>query len=64
MLPAILGISGWVYLVGALLLTGWQIWATGAVARDHTPLRARRLFLATVFYLPALLGLMVVDKIG
>jgi protoheme IX farnesyltransferase len=61
--PAVLGMAGPAYLAGAAALALWQIWATVRVARDHAPVNARRLFLASVTYLPVLLGLMAIDKV-
>ncbi|MFQ6044992.1 MAG: heme o synthase [Gemmatimonadales bacterium] len=63
LMPTILGATGSLYFYGALGLTGWMIWAAGTAAWNHTRSRARRLFLVTLVYLPALLVLMVVDKV-
>ncbi len=55
------GLNGPLYAVGATILgvwfssLGWRMW------RDRSNAAARRVFLASVMYLPALLGLMVVD---
>ncbi len=62
LLPTVLGTTGRIYFFGAILLTGWLVVATTAVMRDHSAKKARRLFLATVVYLPVLLALMMVDK--
>lgn len=60
---SVLGLTGALYLVGALALgatfLGFGLWLAG---RRSGP-SARRLFLASVVYLPALLLLMVVDKL-
>lgn len=63
LLTTMLGLTGAVYLVGALTL-GLGLMALGvrlAVARSGRD--ARRLFLGSVVYLPVLLVLMVVDKL-
>ncbi len=63
MMPAIVGMAGVAYFAGAILL-GLAFLMFGlllAVAR--TDVAARQLFLASVLYLPALLGLMVFDRI-
>ncbi len=60
--PSVLGLVGLPYFVGAIGLSSWLIWVALAAARDHSPAKARRLFITTVLYLPALLGLMVLDK--
>lgn len=62
LVPSVLGTTGLLYFVGAAALAVWMIAATAAVALDHTPRKARRLFLVTIVYLPAILLLMVVDK--
>jgi protoheme IX farnesyltransferase len=62
LIPTVLGTTGVLYFVGAFVLSGWLIAATVAVTLDHTPKKARRLFLATVVYLPVMLVLMMIDK--
>jgi heme o synthase len=62
LMPTLLGITGATYFFGALVL-GIGFTALGAaLALRRTERRARRLFLASVLYLPALLLLMVIDK--
>ncbi len=58
-IPALLGLSGPVYLFGTLLLGGVFLYF-GAGMR--TRLQARRLLQASVFYLPLVYGLMILDK--
>ena len=59
LLPARVGLAGTPYLVGAaalgLALLGWS----AEMVRHPSPAHARRLFLASVLYLPALLLLLV-----
>ncbi|MDH3291140.1 MAG: heme o synthase [Gemmatimonadota bacterium] len=62
LVPTLLGTTGMVYFGGALVLAVWLIAETLAVTFDHSPRRARRLFLVTVIYLPVILVLMIVDK--
>jgi protoheme IX farnesyltransferase len=63
LLPTLLGVTGALYFFGALTLglayTGVSVAMTGAV----TTARAWRVFLVSIVYLPALLTLMVVDKV-
>jgi protoheme IX farnesyltransferase len=56
-----LGLGGPVYLVGAILLGAWMLWlgVRGLRADADVPW-ARKFFIATVAYLPALLCLLVV----
>jgi protoheme IX farnesyltransferase len=58
----VLGTTGLAYFVGATLLSIVLIAATAAVVVDHAAKKARRLFLVTIVYLPAMLALMMVDK--
>jgi protoheme IX farnesyltransferase len=63
-LPALLGLAGPAYLFGALAL-GIPFLAHGILfARWRSELRARRLFVYSVCYLPCLLLLMVLDKVA
>ena len=61
-MPAVLGAAGLPYFVGAMALTLWLVWATVNAARSRTTEATRRLFLATVLYLPAVLLLLTIDK--
>jgi protoheme IX farnesyltransferase len=60
--PVLLGMSGRVYLVGALILGGWFLYTGVRVAFDRTNVRARRVLLASIIYLPMIYGLMVFDR--
>lgn len=62
-LPALLGLTGGIYLAGALLLGGLFLSATLWFARCLHRGSARALFLASILYHPVLVGLMVWDKI-
>jgi protoheme IX farnesyltransferase len=62
MFPALLGMSGRIYLVGALILGGWFLYTGIRVAFDRTNGRARQVLLASVIYLPLIYGLMVFDR--
>ena len=62
-LPAMAGLAGWVYTTGAILLgTAFIALALGVALRcDHV--RARRVFLGSILYLPALSALLVFDRL-
>ncbi len=60
--PVLLGMTGKIYLVGALLLGGWFLYTGVRVAFDRTNVRARHVLLASVIYLPMIYGLMVFDR--
>ena len=60
MAPALAQVTGPLYFGGALLLGLWLVWRSVVAARVPSAPNARRLFLASVIYLPALLLLLVV----
>lgn len=60
--PFVLNVSGALYLFGALVLGLVFLWCAMRFARQMDRLSARRLFFASILYLPLLLGLMVFDK--
>ena len=61
LLPTVIGIAGWFYFYGALLIgLGVLVVAVG-FARKHGMVDARRLLKATVLYLPLLLLLIFLD---
>lgn len=60
--PTALGLAGPAYFFGALLLSAGFLFAALAAARLPSASRARRLFLASLVYLPALLTLMLLDR--
>ncbi len=59
--PTLLGMTGRIYVVGALLLGGWFLYTGLRVAFDRTILRARNVLLVSVVYLPLMYGLMILD---
>jgi heme o synthase len=61
--PCLLGLAGAHYLGGAVLLGAIFVWAALRFARGLTLTQARMLFLISILYLPALLGLLVWDKV-
>jgi protoheme IX farnesyltransferase len=62
--PSALGMSGRIYLVGALLLGLYFLYSGVRVALDRTILRARNVLMVSVFYLPLIYGLMLLDRPG
>ncbi len=63
LLPTLLGITGTWYFVGALVLGLAYVAAGTGLLVGATPARAWRLFFTSILYLPALLTLMVLDKV-
>jgi len=62
LLPTLIGLAGGVYFVGALLLGGAFVVLGAQQALAPSPLRARRVLLASLLYLPALLALLAFNK--
>jgi protoheme IX farnesyltransferase len=63
LLPRWMGMTGTIYLVGALTLGLWFLYSGIRVSMDRTKLRARKVLLTSVVYLPVLYALMVLDPI-
>jgi len=62
--PMTSGLTGTVYLVGALVLGSVLLWFGFEAALSRTTTSARHVLMASVVYLPLLLFLMVIDKNG
>jgi protoheme IX farnesyltransferase len=64
LVPSILGMSGRIYLVGALLLGLWFLYSGVRVAMERNIGRARNVLVTSVLYLPLIYGLMLLDRPG
>jgi protoheme IX farnesyltransferase len=64
LLPTLVGLTGGVYFFGALLLGALFLVCGVAQALRPSPVAARRVVLASVVYLPLLLALMALDRVG
>ena len=60
--PLFLGMTGALYAAAAIAAGLGVLYFGARLRRERTVARAHALLLATVFYLPALLGLMVLDR--
>ena len=63
LLPKWLGMTGDIYLIGALGMGLWFLYSGIQVSLDRTKLRARKVLLTSVVYLPVLYALMVLDPV-
>jgi protoheme IX farnesyltransferase len=63
LLPKWMGMTGTIYLAGALLMGLWFLYSGIRVSLDRTKLRARKVLLTSVVYLPVLYALMVLDPV-
>jgi protoheme IX farnesyltransferase len=64
LLPTLIGLAGPVYFLVALVLGLGFVWSAIGLARAHTVANARRLLFASLVYLPVLLAVMALDKLG
>jgi len=62
LVPLFLGIAGALYAAAAIAAGLGVLYFGARMGRERTLARAHALLLATVFYLPALLGVMVLDR--
>jgi protoheme IX farnesyltransferase len=62
LVPTLLGISGSIYFIGAIILGLLFLYSSIACARSKSRQQARRLLLASVVYLPLLFVLMVLNR--
>jgi len=62
LLPATMGLAGDIYFHAAWILGLAQLGFAIDFARSQTQVRARRLFFASIVYLPLLLVMMMIDK--
>lgn len=60
----LVGGTGWIYAFGSVVLGAWMLKLAIQLNRVRTDQQARRVFLASVMYLPLLLGLMLIDQGG
>jgi protoheme IX farnesyltransferase len=64
LLPATIGMAGSAYTVSAVALGLLFLGFGATMLPERTAHRARRVFLASVLYLPALLGALVLDRLA
>lgn len=62
-LPTVVGVAGWFYLVGALVLGGWFLLPAWAFFRSRTSRNARRVLFGSIIYVPILVALIFVDRL-
>ena len=64
LVPGMLGMTGRIYFVGALILGLLYLYSGVRVALERTLVRARAVLLTSVLYLPLIYGLMLLDRPG
>lgn len=60
-LPAVVGSAGWIYGLAVLPVGLWFLWTTIVFHGERTGQKARRVLKASVLYVPAMVGLLMVD---
>ncbi len=63
-LPTVFGTAGAFYAAGALLLSGGFAWSAWLFFRETTDRAAKNLFLASIGWLPAILVLLLADRVA
>lgn len=63
LLATLMGMAGWVYAGFALLMGCWWSWRAFVFFRVRDRATARRVFLASLLYLPFVLTVMVLDRV-
>ncbi len=61
-LPTAIGSTGWLYLVGAMLLGVWFLAPAYAFFRSRSTRDARRVLMASILYIPVLVVFICVDR--
>jgi protoheme IX farnesyltransferase len=61
LVPVLLGMSGVLYWLGALLLGLWYFYSGVRVSRERSVSHARAVLMSSIVYLPALYGLMLLS---
>ncbi|HEX7091327.1 MAG TPA: heme o synthase [Longimicrobiales bacterium] len=64
LVPFLAGTAGRVYAAAAFAVGAWYLWCAAAFLARRTDARARALFLASLVYLPALLGVLVLERLA
>lgn len=60
-MPFATRLSGWIYLIGALVLNGWFLTYAIRLYRHYDPMLSRRMFFFSIQYLAMLFTLMLID---
>lgn len=60
-MPFAIGMFGWVYLVGAVILNGLFLYYTWSLYRDYSDKLSRKTFIYSIQYLGLLFALMMID---
>jgi len=64
LIPSLFAMTGNLYLVGAIAIGSYYVYMSTRVRFQRTRQQARRVLLASIVYLPALYGLMLIDHVA
>jgi protoheme IX farnesyltransferase len=64
LIPSLFAMTGNLYLVGAIAVGSYYVYMSTRVRFQRTRQQARRVLLASIVYLPALYGLMLIDHVA
>lgn len=64
LIPSLFAMTGTVYMVGAIAIGSYYVYMSTRVRFQRTRQQARRVLLASIVYLPALYGLMLIDHVA
>lgn len=59
--PTLVGSAGWLYGVAVLPIGGWFLWTTIAFSGERTGKNARRVLKVSIYYIPVLVAVLMVD---
>lgn len=62
LLATLLNVAGYIYAIGSILLGLWMLLLCIRLSVNRTDANARRVFLASIMYLPLLMCLLVIDR--
>ena len=63
LVPTLVGMASPLYFAGAFVLGGGMIFRAWRMQQARTAQNARKLFFASIIYLPLLLGLLALGKV-
>jgi heme o synthase len=62
LLAVLIGLAGWLYAIGSVLLGAWMSWLAVRFYCERTNTNARKVFIASIVYLSVLLMLFMLDR--
>ena len=63
LLPSFFGLAGTIYMAGSIGVSAWLLWESIRFYKSRSNLAARRVLKASVFHIPVIVMLLIVDRI-